>query len=320
MLSRPLAIAAIVVAAILWSIDPLIRFPSVETVDPVLIGFFEHFFGLLVCAPFFLFFGRKEWKRLGWSHMPAVAATGLGGSALGAIFYTESLKYTGPSSVNIFQFVQPFVVLFFAYLFLGERRSGNFVQLAVWVFLGSAVLCLPDITFGFTNPQNDNFGKGIGWGMLTALLWGGSTVAGKWLLRYFSPITVLFLRWSLATICLAALVLLRGKSIDFSALTAKDIGGFLLLGTLAGVIPMWIYYQGLRVLPASAATLIELLYPLFGIFIPVFLRSNASASGSQLSELQWAGGIAVFLGVAFLIALELGFGTAPEPTPKKRRR
>lgn len=292
--TRAFAIATIVVAALLWSLDPVFRFRTLESVDPIAVALLENLFGLLVITPFFIK-QKSKIPRLQKRHIPALLATGLGGSALGTIFYGESLKFMGPSTVNIIQFIQPFFVIFFAYLFLAERRSETFFQLAVWIFLGTLALCLPDFTFGH---EASSMGKGVGWGILTMLAWSLSTVGGKALLRDFSPVTVVFFRWATAVISL--LVIVAWKS-DFSQLTGAGLGSILLIAVLTGILPMWIYYQGLRVLPASVVTLIELLYPILGILIAV------AAAGRSLSELQWAGAGAILLGIAFLVALELGF-------------
>ena len=292
-------------AALLWSLDSIFRLRSLQALDPLLIVFWEHVFGLLFLIPFVprkqL---REDWKKFHPRDILPLLVLGLGGSALGGIFYSEGLHLLGPSANNIFQMIQPVFVLILAYFLLKEKASGIFFQWSLWIVISAVVICIPDFTFGYQEQSSQNLWTGVFCGLMAAFLWGCSTVAGKWLLGIYSISVLLLFRWTVATLSLFVIIVSRGLSFHSEVLFSwNEFMTFFILASVVGVLPMGIYYRGLRELPASMATFIELFYPIFGIFLPAVINHT------QLAEVQWLGGIAAFIGIIFLIMMDVGFNS-----------
>jgi drug/metabolite transporter (DMT)-like permease len=194
--------------------------------------------------------------------------------------------------------IQPIFVIAAAYVFLKEKGSARFFQFAIWVILNSILISLPDFNFGFSVAEG-GIGPGVLYGLAAVAMWGFATVAGKYLLFQYSPITVVFLRWIFGTASMATYLYIKDVHIPWNILNSPAVlTELVFLGSFVGILAMTIYYYGLRRVPASVSTFIELIYPLAGIFFPYLYF------GSALSAVQIVGGVVLLFAMFLLINVE----------------
>ena len=289
----------IALAAVLWGTDSIVRYSATLNVDPRSIVFFEHLFGLLFILPIALIKQRSELKKFNIrKDLLAILTLGIGGSCMGSVFYTKSIQAIGPSTATLFQMIQPVFVIIAAYLFLKEKGSARFFQFAIWVILNAILISIPDFNFGFSVSEG-KLATGIFYGLAAVAMWGLATVAGKYLLFRYSPITVVFFRWILGTASMAAFLKISEIPVPWIILQNPSVLlPLVFLGSCVGITAMTIYYYGLRHLPASISTFVELIYPLAGIFLPYLYF------GEALSSIQVVGGIVLLCAMFLLVNLE----------------
>ena len=193
---------------------------------------------------------------------------------------------------------------------LREKANSSYLSWAMSIFLGSMVVWIFDPSFDVQIFEEPRFWRGSGWGVLAVFLWAASNVSGKLLLEEFSASSLLFLRWTLSLFGLGAGIRMSGSFPGWEIFS--DIN-FVLQGlahlVFFALLPLWIFYLGLKQLPASLATFIELVCPLALIFLPWILGSR------RLHEAQWLGGLFVIIGIFLIVRLELDF----LPKQKKER-
>lgn len=293
------AASFIALACLLWATDSFVRYPTSLELNYKVIVLLEHLLGLILIAPWLFLQHRKELIRVSWRHLPLFIIVGVGGSALGTIFFTRSLQYIGPSSSLLFQMMQPTVVVLLAYLFLKERHSGIFLQCAFWVILNALFIGIPNFNFGFVVQSGEFLWAGIMYAVLAMLMWGAATVAGKALLRELSPGVVVFYRWLAAITFVAFLVYFDGTPVSWKQIASWEIlGPLAYLGMIPGVVAMVIYYHGLREIPASVATFIELIYALLGVVLP------AVSNHQKFNALQIVGAVTLLMAISALAGLD----------------
>ena len=303
---RILAAIFILLAAAAWGADSLLQMGSFPALHPVTLVLWGHIIGLLILLPFVIRPSRREFLLLLPSHFPALLAIGIGGEAIAGLLFTASFSQVGLPSATFLLMLRPFCVLALAFSFLRERRSGSFVQWAFWVFLGAAGIFLFDPALDLDKAGTPAYWKGLAMGGTAIALWALSTVAAKWLLRGLSPSTVLFLRWSLSLLGFSVVMLAQGIPLaPAPLLDAKLALSIVATAVFFALLPLWLYYRGLKKLPASLASFIELACPLVIVFLPVLL------SGKKLHELQWLGGFSIVAGVTLLLRMELEFESKP---------
>lgn len=298
----------VAIAATIWGMDSTARLPASMKADPRLIVLLEHCIGLLVIAPFAFGRHRAELRKIRLADALPLMVLGIAGSSLGGMLFTRSVRQIGPSSAMLLQMIQPVFVVALAHAFLRERGSAKFFQCAIWVGFNYFLLSLA----GQASPEAfvENGTGGAGLGLLAVLMWALSTVAGKKLLFKFSPAVVVLMRYSIATVFMGALVWADADALSWRQLLRADVFlPCLYLGTVGGAISLLIYYVGLRRLPASLVTFIELLFPVGGAMISLF------SAGAQLSALQAIALLSLALVLVFLVGSEHA-EALPEPQPR----
>ncbi|ABB37331.2 protein of unknown function DUF6 transmembrane [Oleidesulfovibrio alaskensis G20] len=111
--------------------------------------------------------------------------------------------------------------------------------------------------------------------VLSALIWGGTFVAGRLAAAELGPFSCAFLRFAMASVCLTFLARLQEGGLP--ALTRKTLPGVLLLG-LSGVFAYnAFFFLGLQTVAAGRAAVIIALNPVFiALFAALLLREPLS--------------------------------------------
>jgi len=136
--------------------------------------------------------------------------------------------------------------------------------------------------------------KPVLYALLAAVLWGGSTVAGRYLLKRFSFPFITSLRYLFGAIFLFGLVLAEGQLGEIFKLNMTSIAFFLIIAYIPGFLGLFIYYYGLKGTKASIATICELAYPVSAVIVNwVFL-------GSALSFWQIIGTLVLLVSITLL--------------------
>ena len=263
---------AIIFAAILWSFDGLLR-QALYNVPSLIIVTIEHIIGAVLFIPFILQ-ARKEINQINQRTWVSVFWISLCGGILGTFFYTSALSYVNYinlSVVVLLQKLQPLFAISLASVILKEKLSKKFLFLASVAIIGSFL-----VTFGL-QPLSEWGDKTIIaslFALLAAFSWGSSTVIGKYALKNLSFQLVTSLRLIItAVICLIIIIGTEDLQV-IVALTKPQWLFIFLISISTGSIALFIYYYGLKNVPASHATLYELFWPLSAMFIDWFFRSR----------------------------------------------
>ncbi|MFC4101880.1 DMT family transporter [Paenibacillus xanthanilyticus] len=257
----------VVIGAALWGVDPLFRILLLEHLTSTQIVLLEHAILFLFAAPV-LWSRRGELSGLRLSHVGALLFVSWGGSAIATILFTKGLASGDLNAVLLLQKLQPLFAILLARWLLKEHLPRRFGFLFVLALLGTYLL-----TFGFSIPQSgasDFIQIGSMFSIGAALLWGGSTVMGRYMLGKMSYETVTSLRFILALPLLFVLTLTQSHGWTMPA-EGRDTGLLVLNLALSALLPglfsMLLYYKGLSTVKASYATLAELSFPMVGVII-----------------------------------------------------
>lgn len=262
----------IVLAALLWGVDGMLR-RSLYSLPPITIVFFEHLIGALLIAPFFLpLLWKEKLSRREWW---AILFVSLFSGVLGTLWFTTALAKTGFiafSVVFLLQKLQPVFTIGTAAIVLKEKVSPKFISWAILAIAAAYFVTFPN---GVVNLDTGN-------GTLVAALfavgaafaWAVSTAFSRFTLLGHSHTYVTGLRFFLTVpLALITLVLL-GESASLTAPTASEIGRLVIIALSTGMVALWIYYSGLKTTQAKVSTILELVFPLTGVFIDIVFFNN----------------------------------------------
>lgn len=274
---------SIITAAFLWSIDAYIR-QSLFLLSPLLIITIEHGMGSIIFLPSII----KNWNKIinitkkGWLSILGVSFLG---GVLGTYFYTKALGYTGYIELSIVVLLQKFQPLFaisLATIILKEKITKRFIILSIIAVIGGYL-----VTFGL-NPiklWNNNNMVAAFYAILAALCWGSSTVLGKYILKNLSFSLVTALRLLLTTIFGIIIIISIKINLLYSTISSQQWQAIFLIVFTTGTLALFIYYYGLKNIPASHATIFELFWPLSAVLIDWIINENT------LSVMQLTGAI-----------------------------
>jgi drug/metabolite transporter (DMT)-like permease len=274
----------IVVGALMWSLDTLIRYPLLSIVHADTMVFIEHLFLFAYFLPL-LFLHKFDFKKLSAKSLTAFFVIGMIGSAASTLAFTKAFSLINPSLVILLQKLQPFIAVALSSIMLKEKITGRFFICGIPAFLGALMLSYSDIAPAF------QFGieSGAVYGYLLTLFavagWSASTVFGKWLgSNNFSETEIMAGRFIFGFVLLLIYCATQ-DSLPRADISIEVYIKILIMVVLSGLIGMYFYYRGLKRLPAHIAAVAELFFPLTAVTINwIFL-------GKSLNSLQITGGI-----------------------------
>ena len=293
---------AVIFAAILWSFDGFLRqnlpgdllysFSAVISFSLMII-LIEHAMGGVLFLPV-LIRGWKQIKALRQQSWISVAWVSVFGGILGTASYTAALFHVHHIELSVVVFLQKFQPLFaiaLASVILKEPLTRRFLILAGMAMIGGYL-----VTFGL-KPM-------VEWGdktliaallaLLAAFSWGSSTVLGKRALTHLSFSTLTPLRLWVTTTVAAVLFFSLPDRPSILALTSHQWLILLAIVLSTGSVALFIYYYGLKHVPATHATIYELFWPLSAVAIDWLVR------GKVLEPSQILGGI-LLIGASILL-------------------
>jgi len=271
----------------------------------------------------------KSFTKLEWF---SVIFISVGGSALGLFFFLISFSLGNPTIAILLQKAQPLITIIFAIFILKERPRKLFWGALVLALAGIGLIITPDIMvkpnisqillnvdlsaireFPLLTGASQSFDYtgliAILCSLIAATLWGGSTVFGRVLTKKVNYWDLTLIRYIGGFLFLVIFnIILFTYNADYFGMLGNSIGVFgpwnwqwpmivcILFSTIftGGILPLALYYFGLKRTKASIAGIAELAFPLLAILV------NFIFLGATLNWYQGAGAIILLATVSAL--------------------
>jgi len=267
---------AIIFAATLWSLDGTIIRPNLYEFPAVNIVFIEHVFWAILLSPFIFWWWNRIknmsqytflsllWVSIFWGLLWTLMIT----EAYFAAFRWETTLAT----VIILQKLQPVFALFLAWIFLREKLTYRFYILA-WIAIFSGYM----IAYG--SLWKDIFNISLTNNASIFALWAAfafwsSTVFWKNLVSDLGFRVSTSLRFLTTAVLAWICVLIFSDITSLLYFTPFHWKLFTLIAFTSWAWALFLYYFGLKRVPASNATIFELAWPLTGIFFDWYFNGN----------------------------------------------
>ena len=270
----------IIIAALLWAFDGLIR-QHLYTLPPITIIFFEHLIGLIILSPFVFKYVLKTslTKREWWLVILIAILSGL----LGTLWFTTALgkvHFISISVVFLLQKLQPIFAISTASIFLKEKLDKRYIKWALLALLSAFFVTFPN---GFINfKTGDGTVIAALYALGAAFAWGSSTTFSKMLLGKIDFKVSTFYRFLFTIIIALPFLLLFGRTSGaLSIPTLPQFGLLVLIAVSTGMVALLIYYKGLAKTPVHISTILELTFPFIAILLDMMVNHTV------LSISQW---------------------------------
>ncbi len=268
--------AAIMGAALLWSLDGVFIRPKLYALDAGLVVFIEHFLGFIVLSPF-IFLNWKKIRALRLKDWSAMLWVCFFGGALGTVMITKAFFAAIDGQVTfatvvLLQKLQPVFALLLARIILGEKLGKRFYYWAI-----AAVIAAYFLAFGKSglDLQGINLFHSAAWfAFVAAFAFGSSTVFGKRIVNHLNFQSTTALRFGITSVLMLIFVLFTVHGLPLAQITSFQWTLFLIIVFTSGALAMYIYYFGLKRVTASVSTICELAWPLSAVFLDYVLNGN----------------------------------------------
>lgn len=268
----PVGPILIIIAALLWGVDGIIR-RNLYALPPIAIIFFEHLAGFLVLTPFVfknvfkVKLGKKEWAL--------VFLVALLSGLLGTLWFTAALlkvNFISFSVVFLLQKLQPIFAIATAYIFLKEKLDRRYIIWAVIALVSGYFITFPGGYINFTTGSGTVVAALYALG--AAFAWGTSTTFSKMLLGKVPASASAFYRFLFTLILALPLAIIFGYGKSLIVVTPYQVLMFLVIAVSTGMLALVIYYKGLALTPVRISAILELAFPAVAILIDMFLYHN----------------------------------------------
>ncbi len=271
----------IVVAAILWALDGVLR-RSLFTLPPATIVFYEHLIGGVLLLPFIL----RQWRQISLtkSEWLSVGLVSVLSGVAGTLWFTTALSmvhFIPFSVVFLLQKLQPIFAITAARLLLKENISWTYARWAIVALIAAYFVTFKNGEVNWTADKETIFAALFALG--AALAWGSSTAFSRFALLRQSPIVVTALRFFITIPCAFILVFLLGAGQSLSVVAPDQYLRLFAIALSTGMVALWIYYRGLKGTQVKVATLLELVFPVTAVFIDIFLYKTILAPSQYIA-------------------------------------
>ena len=222
------------------------------------IVFWEHLFGFIILLPFILA-SLKAFKKLTRKQWLAIGGVSFLSGAVGTILYTAALtkiQFIPFSVVVLLQQLQPIFAITAAAILLREPLTRKFFGLAAIALVGAYFVSFPDLKVNLSTGNGTLIAALFAIGAAAA--WGTSTAFSKYALKDTSTLHITALRFGFTPIFALAFVLLGGHGASLTDINPEQFKYIVAITFSTGMLALMVYYFGLKRIPASPSTLLEL--------------------------------------------------------------
>lgn len=267
---------AVMLAALLWSLDGVFFRPKFYNLPSGLVVFLEHFLGFIILCPFIF----TKWKKIGQLKQRdwlAIFWVCIFGGAIGTVMITKAFFAAIDGSITfatvvILQKLQPVFALIMARIILGEKLSKRFYYWSILAIISAYFLAFGKSGLNFS--EINLFHHAAFFAFLAAFSFGSSTVFGKRAVNHLDYKSVTALRFGITALIMFVYILTIGDIKMLSQVTALNWTYLALVVFSSGAAAMFIYYFGLKKISASAATICELFWPFSAVILDYFINKN----------------------------------------------
>ena len=278
----------IVIAAILWGIDGVVRV-SLYSLPALIIVFYEHVIGTVLLAPFF--WRERNSLKLSQHQWFAIIWVSLVSGLLGTLWFTQALMQTDfiPFSVVfLLQKLQPVFAMITAVFLLKEKITTKYLIWVIPALIAGFFLTFPS---GSVNLEHPGTVTAALYAVGAAIAWGSSTAVSRFALKGQSETVMTFLRFSLTSVFGIIGVVLLGMQTQLLSPSMPQLYRLIFIALSTGMVALWLYYKGLKHTQAKISTILELALPLTAVVIDLVWFKNT------LLPVQYLAAVVMFVSV-----------------------
>jgi drug/metabolite transporter, DME family len=283
----------IIVAAILWSTDGLLR-RHLHEIPSTSIVLIENIIRLIILSPFISRF-IPEFKKMNKKDWIVMITLGVTSGALGSVLYTSALAQVqniSYSVVALLQQTQPIFAVLLAVILLKEKISKRYMLFGSIALISAYFLTFPELKPSFISGNGELIAALLALG--AAFVWGFGTVLSKIMLKKLSYAALVILRFTVTVPVVFALNIGLKESYPISLINGTQWFYLIVIAIISGIVSFALYYKGLQHTEVKVSTFAEFAWPLSAALLGYFVLNET------LTLTQWIAGAILLIDIYFL--------------------
>jgi DME family drug/metabolite transporter len=257
---------AVVVSALLWSVDGLLRRHLYSLPAPVIV-FWEHALGFLVLLPM-VALSWRDFRKLTRKQWLSIIGVSFLSGAVGTIMYTAALGrvlYIPFSVVVLLQQLNPIFAIATSAVLLREPLTKRFYALSTVALIAGYFVTFPNARVVFGTGRGTLIAALLAVGAAAA--WGSSTAFSKYALKDTSSLHITTLRFGITSLFAVPFIIGSHCLSAWGAMTAGQLKYLVAITFSTGLVALVIYYYGLQRVLASRSAILELAWPVSAVVV-----------------------------------------------------
>ena len=284
MKNKTVGIIAILLASIMWAIEPIFVKLSYETSDFIQTNTIRAIFALLVAFVYILIKRKPKEMRISKKEVAPMIYIALVATLFADFMYVFSLSQVPVVNAVIVGHLQPIFIVIFGFFILKSDKLTSFDYIGIFLLILSGILVT---TRTLENLMNFKFGTiGDLFVLSATIAWATTAIVTRKYVKHLNTGVLAFYRFSIAAVVLSIFLIVNNRFFiaNYYQVAVGIIIGF---GTI-------LYYESLTRIKAAQTSALELSTPVFATLLAYFMLTEAP------THMQFVGVGLLLLGIYFI--------------------
>jgi drug/metabolite transporter (DMT)-like permease len=282
--NKTIGIIAILLASIMWAIEPVFVKLSYENSDFIQTNTIRAIFALLIAFIYILLKRKTNDIKISKKDIPPIVYIAIVATLFADFMYVYSLSQVPVVNAVIIGHLQPIFIVIFGIFILKTDKLTYFDYLGIVLLIVSGVLVSSRT---FENLLSLRLGTiGDLFVLSATIAWATTAIVTRKYVRHINTGILTFYRFSLASVVLSLFLILNNRFFIANYYQVA-VGVIIGIGTI-------LYYESLKRIKAAQTSALELSTPVFATILAYFLLSEVPTS------MQFIGVGLLLLGLFFI--------------------
>jgi drug/metabolite transporter (DMT)-like permease len=282
--NKTVGLIAILLASIMWAIEPIFVKLSYETSDFIQTNAIRAIFALLIAFIYILIKRKPKEMKISKKEVAPMIYIALVATLFADFMYVFSLSHVSVVNAVIIGHMQPVFIVLFGIFILKSDKLTYFDYIGISIMILSGIF----VTTGtLENLMNFNFGTiGDLFVLSAAIAWATTAIVTRKYVKHLNTGVLAFYRFSIAAVVLSIFLIVNNRFFIANYYQVA-VGIIIGIGTI-------LYYESLTRIKAAQTSALELSTPVFAAVLAYFILSEVP------TIMQFVGVGLLLLGLYFI--------------------
>ena len=284
MKNKTVGLITILLASIMWAIEPIFVKLSYETSDFIQTNAIRAIFALLIAFIYILIKRKPKEMKISKKEVAPMIYIALVATLFADFMYVFSLSHVSVVNAVIIGHMQPVFIVLFGIFILKSDKLTYFDYIGILIMILSGIL----VTTGtLENLMNFKFGTiGDLFVLSAAIAWATTAIVTRKYVKHLNTGVLAFYRFSIAAVVLSIFLIVNNRFFIANYYQVA-VGIIIGIGTI-------LYYESLTRIKAAQTSALELSTPVFAAVLAYFMLSEVP------TIMQFVGVGLLLLGLYFI--------------------